>query len=507
MRTMIIHLAKGISILFYWAVVALFVWLFYDDYITEGNPLSIFMCITFFSLGCTLKPFFINWIYKKKLQQFRQKYESIYKKLENAVWIIVGVFGVVTLVSCLIGVGFIPMIGIFIYGLVKIIIYVWQYWLGILLAFMICLSLKVFKSPIIRIARIFFYRTLLLVTVGLIIYIEISYVGDFLAEDNFVENYGVGFAGIALLVLGGVSLYLFYKSLQKGVLTFAVNKYVLFLRAFKSDDDILYNKVAKSIDKMPLMRIGNPNKEESEDTNEHWLPMSNWKFFLKFYIARAEAIVVAISLTEGVIWEVVQNMKHLNKCIIYFSSHNELVEFKEKLMLINNGNLDLIIHAIEKVTKIENHENSFVINNNTILLGDVCGLTNAVLKNDFRDIKQINITKILNAQNNSKHINSLGSIKEFIFRKFHILNFVNSLENIHNSTLRGLLKGVGIILAVMFFIAYFLVALLTTFCPLVAWFDQEFKDMPIIIKVLLSYFFFSWGVLMLRDIFSTFKKK
>ena len=506
MRTIIIHLAKGISILFYWAVVALFVWLFYDDYITEGNGLSIFICFAFFSIGCTIKPFFISWIYKKELQNFRQKHTQLYEKLEKIIWVIVCILGVIAIVFFLIGIGLIPMLISILYGLVKIIIYAWEWWLGLLISFIACFVLKALKSPIVRIARKLIYRLSLLVTVGLIAYIEVCYVWQSFAEENLVAE-SIGYGGIVLLVLGGVSLYLFYKSVQKGILTFAVNKYVLYLRAFKSDDDILYNKVAKSIDKMPLMRIGNPNKEESEDTNEHWLPMSNWKFFLKFYIARAKAIVIAISLTEGVIWEVVQNMKHLNKCIIYFSSYNELAEFKEKLMLINNGNLDLIIQAIENVTKIEGYENSIVINNNTIFLGDVCSLTNAVLKNDFRDIKQINIAKILNVQNNSKHINSLGSIKEFIFRKFHILNFVNSLENIHNSTLRGLLKGVGIILAVMFFVAYFLVALLTTFCPLVAWFDQEFKDMPIIIKILLSYFFFSWGVLMLRDIFSTFRKK
>ena len=506
MRTMIIHLAKGISILFYWAVVALFVWLFYDEYLIEGSWLSICLCIAFFSIGCTIKPFFISWIYKNELQNFQQKHTQFYEKLEKIIWVIVCIFGVIAIVFFLTGIGLIPMGISILYGLVKIIIYAWECWLGLLISFVACFVLKALKSPVIRIARKLIYRLSLLLTVGLIAYIEVCYVWHSFAEENFVTT-SIAAGGIVLLVLGGVSLYLFYKSVQKGILTFAVNKYVLYLRAFKSDDDILYNKVAESIDKMPLMRIGNPNKEESEDTNEHWLPMSNWKFFLKFYIARAKAIVIAISLTEGVIWEVVQNMKHLNKCIIYFSSHNELVEFKEKLILINNGNLDLIIHAIEKVTKIENHENSFVINNNTILLGDVCGLTNAVLKNDFRDIKQINITKILNAQNNSKHINSLGSIKEFIFRKFHILNFVNSLENIHNSTLRGLLKGVGIILAVMFFVAYFLVALLTTFCPLVAWFDQEFKDMPIIIKVLLSYFFFGLGLRMLRDIFNTFKKK
>jgi hypothetical protein len=326
------------------------------------------------------------------------------------------------------------------------------------------------------------------------------------AEENFVTT-SIAAGGIVLLVLGGVSLYLFYKSVQKGVLTFAVNKYVLFLRAFKSDDDILYNKVAKSIDKMPLMKIGNPNKEESEDTNEHWLPMSNWKFFLKFYIARAEAIVVAISLTEGVIWEVVQNMKHLNKCIIYFSSYSELAEFKEKLLLINEGNLDIIIHAIEKVIKIDTHENSFVIKNNTIYVGDVCSLTNAVLKNDFNGVTQVDIAKSLNIQNNTKHTYPLGSIKEFIFRKFHILNFVNSLENIHNSTLRGILKVVAIALGLIFWIASLLTALMVTLCPLLIWFIQDYKDYPIIVKILLSWFFRGWGISMLKELLSDFKKE
>lgn len=506
MKTIITHIAKCISILIYWAIVAFFVWLFYDEYLIEGSWLSICLCIAFFSIGCTIKPFFISWIYKKELQNFRQTHTQFYEKLEKIIWVIVCIFGVIAIVFFLTGTGIIPFGISILYGLVRIIIYAWEWWLGLLISFVACFVLKALKSPVFRIARKLIYRLSLLVTVGLIAYIEVGYVWHSFAEENFVTT-SIAAGGIVLLVLAGVSLYLFYKSVHKGILTFAVNKYVLFLRAFKSDDDILYNKVAKSIDKMPLMKIGNPNKEESEDTNEHWLPMSNWKFFLKFYIARAEAIVVAISLTEGVIWEVVQNMKHLNKCIIYFSSYSELAEFKEKLLLINEGNLDIIIHAIEKVIKIDTHENSFVIKNNTIYVGDVCSLTNAVLKNDFNGITQVDIAKSLNIQNNTKYTYPPGSIKEFIFRKFHILNFVNSLENIHNSTLRGILKVVAIALGLIFWIASLLTALMVTLCPLLIWFIQDYKDYPIIVKILLSWFFLGWGISMLKELLSDFKKE
>jgi len=504
MKTIITHIAKCISILIYWAIVALFVWLFYDEYLIEGSWLSICLCIAFFSIGCTIKPFFISWIYKNELQNFQQKHTQFYEKLEKIIWVIVCIFGVIAIVFFLTGIGLIPMGISILYGLVKIIIYAWECWLGLLISFVACFVLKALKSPVIRIARKLIYRLSLLLTVGLIAYIEVCYVWHSFAEENFVTT-SIAAGGIVLLVLGGVSLYLFYKSVQKGILTFAVNKYVLYLRAFKSDDDILYNKVAESIDKMPLMRIGNPNKEESEDTNEHWLPMSNWKFFLKFYIARAKAIVIAISLTEGVIWEVVQNMKHLNKCIIYFSSHNELVEFKEKLILINNGNLDQIIQAIEKVIRIGTHATSFVVHNNTIYLGDICDLTNSVLKNDFNGITQVDISENHTFQNKEYH--SLDSIKEFIFRRFHILNFVNTLENIHNSTLRGVLKGVAIALGLIFWIAGLLTALLTTFSPLLIWFDQDFKDYPIVVKILLSWLFFGLGISMLKELLSDFKKK
>lgn len=55
-------LGKGVVLCLYWALVALFAWLFYDEYITEQSLHSIFLCIAFFSIGCGLQGLFIDWL-------------------------------------------------------------------------------------------------------------------------------------------------------------------------------------------------------------------------------------------------------------------------------------------------------------------------------------------------------------------------------------------------------------------------------------------------------------
>lgn len=55
-------LGKGVALCLYWALVALFAWLFYDEYITEQSLHSIFLCIAFFSIGCGLQGLFIDWL-------------------------------------------------------------------------------------------------------------------------------------------------------------------------------------------------------------------------------------------------------------------------------------------------------------------------------------------------------------------------------------------------------------------------------------------------------------
>jgi hypothetical protein len=135
-----------------------------------------------------IKPFFISWIYKKELQNFRQTHTQFYEKLEKIIWVIVCIFGVIAIVFFLTGTGIIPFGISILYGLVRIIIYAWEWWLGLLISFVACFVLKALKSPVFRIARKLIYRLSLLLTVGLIAYIEVCYVWHSFAEENFVTT-------------------------------------------------------------------------------------------------------------------------------------------------------------------------------------------------------------------------------------------------------------------------------------------------------------------------------
>jgi hypothetical protein len=66
---------------------------------------------------------------------------------------------------------------------------------------------------------------------------------------------------------------------------------------------------------------------------------------------------------------------------------------------------------------------------------------------------------------------------------------------------------VAIALGLIFWIASLLTALMVTLCPLLIWFIQDYKDYPIIVKILLSWFFLGWGISMLKELLSDFKKE
>ena len=514
MKTIINQLAKGICVLLYWALLALFVWVIYDGYITDGNWFSLWWCVVLFSLGCALKPIFVQWIYNKELQQLRQKYTKFYDILENAGKIILCIFGILCYASFIIGGGvfFFMLIGG--EGLIALIIHQWKEWLVILILLIIgcILRLKVFKLPIFKtVAKLICAMScisaiILIIRTNIVVWLNCS-----------VNSDRIFLGSIYLIVLGGVFLLFLQKIVEKGILTFAVTKYVLFLRAFKNDDKKLFKRISNSIGNVPLMKIGDPNEAENDDIKEHWLPMSNWKFFLKFYISKAKATIIAISSTEGVIWEVIQNMKHLNKCVFYYASVYELEEFKKCLLLVNNNNLNLetIIYAIECVVKEGVQDTGFILNDNRVYLGDVCVLTNAVLKKDFKKIKCLDIDVISNTRKLSGYKRPIEIIEGFICRNVHILSLLNNLEAFNNvfitilSIVYYFVFAIGcFIFKVLIPIVEFIVAVFLILVPLLVWFDKDgyFADCSIREKVAMTLLAISMGGGLLRDLFSPQKR-
>ena len=498
----LIYLAKTFGLILYWALVALFVWLFYDSYITEDKWTDLFYSISFLSLGCALKPIFIVWLFEKEWQQFAQKREKAAKLLEKIAGVCSIIFGAVARICFLMGIAGLTL-GIYLYGLAKLVICTWPYWLGLAIMTLVCIALRASTSPVVRIVRKLIYRALLILTVLLIIYIEIFYVWNGTIHDEFTTDALIG-GSVLLLFVAVALLAMFFISLKKGIFTFATNKFVLFLRSFRNDNDALYNRISQSIPDFPIMKIGDPNIAESENVNEHWLPMSNWKFFLRFYISKARAIIIAISSTEGVLWEVVQNLKQLNKCVFYFDTIDDLRVFKTKLEAINTGHLDVVVHAIEKlIHPAAVPHKAFIIHDNTIYVGDVAVLTNAVLCNSFQDVARLDVMVAPTTQPSQKR----NRIVSVIFNKLHILNLLNSVEGIHNTVIRGVLMSVTVIVVVAFYLGYFIAGLCLMCSPLFLFLDSNLSNISIVEKIIMCGFGLGLGRYILKDIYKTIIKK
>ncbi len=505
MKTILTHFGKSVIMVLYWALVALFVWAFYDEYITEQSWASICMCIAVFSFGCAFHGVIINWLYNVELKRIEQCSKKIYNILVNVGSKVSWIFGGISVVFFLIGI-----FGAFIYyGILEVFLIIshtrtWVFVLLIIFTYMIYVILGFFEFAIFKSLTKIIYRVFLISLMALVVYNEIE-----LLRISADADVSYDIAGGLFLLLFGFLCYFLYNSMKKGILSFAKFRYVLFLRSFKNDDDVqaVYNKISKSISDVPIIKIGNPDKSESKNIDEHWLPLNNWKFFLKFYISKAKAIVIIVSSTDGLIWEMVQNLKYLNKCIIFFASPNELAEFKNKLLLLGNVDCNIMIYSIELVMKKWKDENAFVISHNKIYMGEVCSLIDSVLKNDYKDVNFIKANSIVSTKTNLKRNCSISDIGNFLFRHFHVLNLVNIFESIHNNTFRTIIISLATLFTVVMYICQFLFGILMLLSPLFIWCCGDFACEPNLVKVIMSLFCPAWGLAMIKDLFKELKKE
>lgn len=500
MKTIFTFLGKTVVLILYWTLVVLFVWLFYDDYVTEQRWSSICMSVALFSLGCAFNGIFISWLYKPELKRFELKCPRIYGTLYEVLEISSGVFLIIFGIGAFCAI-IVPILGCYTLSIISVIRHYWEFGLLITLLFIASVIRKKNKSPMVKVGLKVTYRVSLLFAIILIIYIE---------TDVWVnhENISLQVGGVLLMFFGAYLFYFLYNDVKKGILTFAKFRYVLFLRAFKDDESVsnLY-KIPMSFNDIPLMKIGDPHKSESENINEHWLPLSNWKFFLQFYISRARAIITIVSSTDGLTWEMEQNTKYLNKCVICFTSPNDLIEFKEYLLSINASKLEVLINSIDEVIKNKQYGNAFVVQGNKIYIGEVWQLVNSVINKDFTGIKLISTTNIISNIKSLKHNYTIKPIINFLFCNFHILNIVNSFEFINNLFFRYLIIFLACIITLSLWISTFIFAVIMTLFPLIIWFGHNidwlganYVDYNIFVKILISLFFVFWGISIIRSL-------
>lgn len=498
MKKILALFGKGLAVILYWTLFAMLVWLFYDEYITGQKWSSICLCIAFGSAGCAFHGVFVNWVYGTELKRFEQVHKKVYDVIVKIVTVISFIFLGIFVLSFLAGI-----LGDFSYicisGVIMLICRTWKFWLLILFLFVISLILKAFRQPVVRVMSKFMYRLSLLSSIALIVYIEVD-TWNLSGMDTFVHDCLIA-GGVIFIFFCSYLLYLFYNSVEKGILSFARNRYLLFLRAFKDDDDLmpLYNEISSSIDGIPLIKIGDPEKSDNGNINEHHLPLSNWKFFLRYYISRAKAIVTVVSSTDGLIWEVAQNAKYLNKSIIVFNSTKELAEFEVKLFSSKNGHLDAMIYAIEKVISNWHYGNAFIVRGSKIYIGSACNLVNLVIKNDFNGIEQIDMPDIDSVKT---RVRRRHAINDFLFKHFHILGLVNSIESIHNGIFRTSLVCLLVLIAAIFYVAQLLIGVGLLLWPLFIWFGIGYEGLGTSEKVFMSWIALSFGIGIIKNIFS-----
>ena len=419
-------------------------WLFYYDYLTEHTWQSISFSISFLATGVLLNYPFLKWLYKSEIVRNPQ----LYDKIEKVAVLIMKISGIVAAITFFIGI-FGPLLLTCLWGLYEVIYYAWEWWLVVIMLGLISFLMRQSKVPVLKTLSKILYRVFLLSFIALVAYIAVRILINTAQNDSqLIDSYIAAF--MILLAASAYAVYLFYVSLKKGVLSFALMRYVLFLRAFKDDENLSYKfKNLESNLDTPLIKVGDPSNSEESNINEHLLPLSNWKFFLKYYMTRARALAIIVGSTDGLLWEVIQNIEALQKCVFSFSTHRELEMMKEKLTAYECNRSKRLIVAIEKVLDCGcvGWDPAFVVYNDVVYVGDFSVLVNAVLKNNFSEIG----THIyLNAVDTIKRDSRINKVRNYLFKHLHLLGIVNTLESTHNYVLKSILIGTLYLLAIAF---------------------------------------------------------
>ncbi|MEJ8770326.1 hypothetical protein [Prevotella sp. HCN-7019] len=130
---------------------------------------------------------------------------------------------------------------------------------------------------------------------------------------------------------------------------------ILYLRSFNSDKDKHQKQIEESLVKvcnnlnLRICKIANPIRFNS-NVREFCLPVSNWKNELNFYIARAKYIFCIIDITEGVLWEMFEHQKFINKYIYCIRNKKTLQEILTNKIFRKYDNSKLMI-SLKTISK------------------------------------------------------------------------------------------------------------------------------------------------------------
>lgn len=139
---------------------------------------------------------------------------------------------------------------------------------------------------------------------------------------------------------------------------------ILYLRSFNSDKDKHQKQIEESLVKvcnnlnLRICKIANPIRFNS-NVREFCLPVSNWKNELNFYIARAKYIFCIIDITEGVLWEMFEHQKFINKYIYCIRNKKTLQEILTNKIFRKYDNSKLMI-SLKTISKSNYNGTTFL---------------------------------------------------------------------------------------------------------------------------------------------------
>lgn len=151
---------------------------------------------------------------------------------------------------------------------------------------------------------------------------------------------------------------------SNGVFIMKMYPDILYLRSFNSDKDKHQKQIEDALVKvctqlnLTICKIANPIRFYS-NTREFCLPVSNWKNELNFYIDRAKYIFCIIDITEGVLWEMFEHQKFINKYIYCIKDKNTLQKILADEIFRKYDNTKLMI-SLKAISNSKYHGTLFL---------------------------------------------------------------------------------------------------------------------------------------------------
>lgn len=174
---------------------------------------------------------------------------------------------------------------------------------------------------------------LIVITVGLLINSVVV-----ISDSDSIHVFGKWFVSSDLVVSSGIILWFFsavfsFRKIYSDFhfIVFDKENYVLFLRSFSFDEKERKEHVLDFVLKkfgLPILKIGNPKSFFPKGIGESfYLPTTDWKKQLDYYIKKAKYVFSVVDVTEGVFWEMFRHLDMMEKFVYYISDKKTLFSF------------------------------------------------------------------------------------------------------------------------------------------------------------------------------------